>query len=78
MTEPYPPLRPVPSFFDQGDQAYRDFMAVHRPSLADQAVCAAIEQGWAEEIEPGVYRLTESGKARARELLGLPDNAELI
>lgn len=71
-------LRLVPSFFDPGDQDYRDFMAVHRPSLADQAVYAAIEQGWAEVVEPGIYRLTESGKARARDLLGLPDDAELI
>ena len=71
-------LRPVPSFFDPGDQDYRDSMAVHRPSLADQAVYAAIEQGWAEEIETGVYRLTELGKERARYLLGLPDDAELI
>lgn len=78
MTEPRPPLRPVPSFFDPGDQAYRDFMDTHRPSPADQAVNAAIEQGWAEEIEPGVYRLTITGKARARYLLGLPDDAEPI
>lgn len=76
MTESRPPLRPVPSFFDPGDQAYREFMDAYRP--ADQAVHAAIEQGWAEEVEPGVYRLTEAGKARARELLGLPDDAELI
>jgi hypothetical protein len=76
VTEPRPPLRPVPSFFDQGDQDYRDFVESHRP--AEQAVNAAIEQGWAEEVEPGVYRLTATGKARARWLLGLPDDVELI
>lgn len=80
MTESRPPLRPVPSFFDQGDQDYRDFVESHRPrpGPARDAVNAAVEQGWAEEIQPGVYRLTTTGKARARWLLGLPDDAELI
>lgn len=74
-------LRPVPSFFDQGDQDYRDFVESHRPAEptpARDAVNAAVGQGWAEETEPGVYRLTATGKARARYLLGLPDDAELI
>lgn len=30
-------LRPLPSFFDQGDQDYLDFMAVHQPPAGDAA-----------------------------------------
>ena len=64
----------LPSFEDQGDRDYRDFVAANKPAAEPVSPLSfAISNGHVEEVpgKPGHYRLTEAGKQRAAELMGI-------
>lgn len=64
-----------PCFEDDDDRAYRAW-------VAEQGVLAAVDRGWVtiagvDDRGRSVYQLTDAGKQRAREVLGLPPDVEI-